>query len=209
MSIVKVEAFGGDSIDRANKVLAGIPDGVRKAIQAAMPRAVSHLRKQSTERIQERYAISASNIRTNENVTVSYQAGDGLVANVRFAGSKIPLYRYDGTSPKKPSYDRSKLVRGLTSDGWKMLPTGKPASAHELTGTSPQLFEHAFVATMSNGHTGIFERNGAGISEIMGSSVAQMVGNEEVAQKLVQDASDKFEERMDHEISRLLNGWNG
>ena len=41
----------------------------------------------------------------------------------------------------------------------------------------------------------------------MGASVAQMVGNEEVAEKLVKDASDKFEERIEHEITRILNGW--
>jgi hypothetical protein len=206
MSVVKVEAFGGDSVSRADKVLAGIPDGVQKAIKAAMPRAVSYLRSQSVDRIRERYAISAANIRANENVRVTYTLG-GLVASVRFSGTKIPLYRFDGTSPTAPTYDTNHLVRGLTPAGWKMLPTSKAPRAHQLVGTSPTLFEHAFIATMQSGHTGIFERDGAGIQQLMGSSVAQMVGNEEVQQKLVQDASDKFEERMEHEISRLLNSW--
>lgn len=207
MSIVKVEAFGAEELERANKVLAQIPDGAKRAIQSAMPRAVSHLRKKATERIRERYAISAGNVRANQNITVSYQAGNGMIAQVRFSGSKIPLFKFEGASPKGPSYDRSHLVPGMTGNGWKMVPTGKPASGHVLASTGPQLFAHAFVATMSNGHTGIFERNGKGISEIMGVSVAQMVGNEEVANKLIKDASEKFEERMEHEISRLLNGF--
>ncbi len=208
MSVVKVEAFGGDSLERANLLLASFPDGAKKAIKAAMPRAVSHLRTKSTERIRERYAISAKNVRSDETVKVKYNIGEGVEATVTFSGGKIPLYRYDGTTPKQPSWDRSRLVRGLTKEGWKLLPAGKPARAHVLKDTAPTLFEHAFVATMnSSGHKGIFERNGAGISEIMGLSVAQMVGNEEVAEKLAEDASKKFEQRMEHEINRLLNGW--
>lgn len=43
----------------------------------------------------------------------------------------------------------------------------------------------------------------------MGSSVPQMVGNEEVAQRLAEGAMQKFEERLDHEILRILNGYGG
>lgn len=207
MMVVKVNAFGGEALDRADKVLSGVPDGVKKAINSAMPRAVAELRKKSYERIRERYAISEKNIRSEETIKVSYQTGNGVIASVRFSGRKIPLYRFDGSRPKSPIYDKNDLVRGYTSKGWQMLPKGRPAYGHVLLGTSPALFEHAFTATMSNDHTGIFSRNGAGIEEIMGPSVAQMVGNEEVAEKLVKDASDKFEERIEHEITRILNGW--
>lgn len=205
--IVKVDAFGGEALECADKVLSGVPDGVQKAINSAMPRAVAELRKKSSERIRERYAISDKNIRLEETVKVSYQTGNGVIASVRFSGRKIPLYRFDGSRPKSPIYDKNDLVRGYTSKGWRMLPKGRPAYGHVLLGTSPALFEHAFTATMSNDHTGIFSRDGAGIEEIMGPSVAQMVGNEEVAEKLVKDASDKFEERIEHEITRILNGW--
>lgn len=207
MSIVKVEAFGGDTLQRANLLLASIPDGVKKAINAAMPRAVSHLRTKSIERIRERYAISAKNIRSEENIKVQYRIGDSIEATITISGRKIPLYRFDGSAPKAPTWDRSRLIRGITQEGWKTIPAGVPARGHVLAGTSPQLFEHAFTATMSNGHTGIFERNGSAIDEIMGLSVAQMIGNEEVAEKLAEDTSEKFEERMEHEINRLLNGW--
>lgn len=207
MSVVKVDAFGGEALERADKVLSSVPDGVKKAINSAMPRAVTELRKKSSERIRERYAISDKNIRSEETVKVSYQTGNGVIASVRFSGRKIPLYRFDGSRPKSPIYDKNDLVRGYTSKGWRMLPKGRPAYGHVLIGTSPALFEHAFTATMSNGHTGIFSRDGTGIEEIMGASVAQMVGNDEVAEKLVKDASDKFEERIEHEITRILNGW--
>ena len=39
------------------------------------------------------------------------------------------------------------------------------------------------------------------------SPVPQMLGNEEVTEKLAEKAMEKFEERLDHEVNRILNGW--
>ncbi len=41
----------------------------------------------------------------------------------------------------------------------------------------------------------------------MGSSVPQMLGNKEVEEKLAHESMEKFEERLDHEVLRILNGW--
>lgn len=40
---------------------------------------------------------------------------------------------------------------------------------------------------MKSCHTGIFERNDDGIQEIMGSSIPQMLGHEEVTEKLTKE----------------------
>jgi hypothetical protein len=67
---------------------------------------------------------------------------------------------------------------------------------------------------MKSGHVGIFERTGGvsstgsdSIRELMGSSIPQMLGNPEVQQKLTNEAIAKFDERLDHEVQRILNGW--
>lgn len=93
---------------------------------------------------------------------------------------------------------------------------GVAASGHQLTSTSPTIFSKAFVARMQSGHVGIFERTGgktptgdAAIREIMGSSVPQMLGNEEVQERLSEKTMDKMEERLQHEVNRILNGWGG
>ena len=113
--VVKVDAFGGEALERADKVLSGVPDGVKKAINSAMPRAVAELRKKSSERIRERYAISEKNIRSEETIKVSYQTGNGVIASVRFSGRKIPLYRFDGSRPKSPIYDKNDRPMGMCS----------------------------------------------------------------------------------------------
>lgn len=214
MSAIQVEILGQESMERAAKLLAGISNGVDRAVKGAMPRAVSHLRSNSSKAVRERYAISAKNIRTDENVTVTYSYQNGVQAFVRFAGSKIPLFRYDGASPKRPAVDKERLLAAKIAGHWAMAHPGIAASGHQLIGTSPTRFQNAFVAQMDSGHIGIFERTGGesasggdAIRELMGSSVPQMLGSREVEERLSKETADKFQERIEHEISRLLNGW--
>ena len=173
--MIAVQNFGGEALDHATKVLAGIPDGVNKAIRSALPRTVSSLRGESVRAIQTKYDISAENIRSKQNISIKYSYGTLSEAYIMFSGRKIPLYRYNGTSPKNPTVNTSR---------------------------------------MKSGHVGIFERTGgvtAGgrdqIKELQGLSVPQMLGNESVQNHLADKASQKFEERMEHEILRILNGW--
>ena len=208
---ITIEEFGGGSLERAEKLLAGVPNGVEKATKAALSRTASHLRTKSTERIRERYAISAANIRANENIRITVR---GTQAQILFSGTKIPLYRYSGASPKSPQFQKDRVVNALVNGTWKSVHPGVPGAGHQLNSTGPTTFGDSFVASFRSGHTGIFRKTGGStssgndeIKEIMGSSPAQMVGHEEVAEKLGEDASKKFEERIDHEIGRILAGW--
>ena len=79
MSIIEVQAVGQESLDRAQKLLAGIPGGMDKAVKSAMQRTVSHLRTSSANAIRERYDISAANIRAEENVSIRYSDRKSVV----------------------------------------------------------------------------------------------------------------------------------
>lgn len=64
---------------------------------------------------------------------------------------------------------------------------------------------------MRNG-TGVFERETSKrfpVDELMGLSAAQMVGNEKIVQELQEEAQEVINERLEHEIERILNGYGG
>lgn len=91
---------------------------------------------------------------------------------------------------------------------------GIAATGHQFLSTAPTTFSRAFVAQMQSGHIGIFERTGgrtatgdAEIKEIMGSSVPQMLGGDEVKERLGEQAMSKFEERLMHEVDAIVKGW--
>ena len=209
--VITIDSTG---IDRAEKVLAHIPNGAERAIYNAMERATKQFRKRATEKIQERYAISGSDLRSNESMKLELTRGNPVKARIRYDGSKIPLIRYSGSGPK--SYSRApQYVHIVINDHWVIThPSAGGARGHQLKSTAPTTFgEGYFVAAMRSGHVGIFQRTGdktaSGANEIeqkMGNSIPEMVGNEEVSTPLLEESMDKFSERLDHEISRLLAG---
>ena len=65
---------------------------------------------------------------------------------------------------------------------------------------------------MKSGHVGVFERKTQKrfpVEEIMGLSAAQMIGNENIIAGLEAEAQEIVNERLEHEIDRLLNGYGG
>lgn len=213
---ISIEQVGKQSLERAELLLAGFPGAVDKALRSAISRTAQRVRSQSSKRIRERYAISAANLRMEENarISYSYSPGEGMEAAILFKGRKIPLHRYDGASPAGPTYDPGSKVPVHTSSGWIMASPGVQASGHQLRSTSPKKFEDAFVARFRSGHTGIFERTGGvtatgrdEIRELMGSSIPQMLGSDEVTDALSNDAGLEFDKRMTHEVDAILNGW--
>ena len=209
------EAAGQAAIERAKTLLAGIPGGVDKAAKAAMSRTVDRLRRDSNQAIREKYDISDEGIRAEKNVRVRYSFQNGVQATVTFSGRKIPLYRFGGAYPKVPTQDIAAGKKPVMVKGaWTMQYQGMAARGHQFQDTSPTQFMDAFVAQMKSGHIGIFERTGGSTSEgsdaireIMGSSVAQMVGNQQVAQRLTEGAYKTFETELDKAVYRILTGW--
>ncbi|MCC8080169.1 MAG: hypothetical protein LIO57_09000 [Oscillospiraceae bacterium] len=224
MSTVNL-SITSERLTQADTLLAGIPDGMNKALSDAAKRAGSRLRTYSSAAIREKYDISAKNIRDNENSKMRYSLGNGATVHVTFTGKKIPLIRYGMSAPQSPTPDRSLgrvlvPINGELRWAWP----GVHARGHQFKGTPAAAQYHptsdypAFTATMRNpgdkNHTGIFARTGGvtasgsdEIQQIMGSSVAQMLSNEEVRENIAKDTAEKFSERFDQQVLALMNGW--
>ena len=207
-----------ESVENAERMLAAMPGGFEKALRSALSRTASHARTRISRRVRERYAISAGNLRTEQNVTLRYKAvSGGAEAVMHVVGTKLPLYRFEGATPKMRT-DQAKWVPVLIGDqrqrNWRMVHPSITAKGRILKGSGPKPLTDSFVATFRSGHTGIFERTGGMTSgfkdeivEKMGLSIPQMVGNQEVIDKISHDASEKFNERIEHEVEAILNGW--
>lgn len=216
MSSFYVSCIGAEKFKSAEQALADVPGGMERAIRSATKRAASFLRTQSTKEIRQCYDITRKNIRAEQNVNVSYRYFNGIEARITFRGNKIPLWRYGGSSPSKPTVNTEKTVMAIVNGNLRPVHPGIAATGHQLVSTAPTTFSRAFVAQMQSGHIGIFERTGgktatgdAEIKEIMGSSVPQMLGNEEVQESLAEKTAAKMDERLEHEVNRILAGWGG
>lgn len=208
-----VEQFIDESvIAKAESLLGGIQYGVATAVEAALKETMSSIRTKSYNAISKRYDISRSGIRENENVhTYLFRRANSITGSVIFAGRKIPLYRFKGTTPEEPETDKSRTIHAFIYGGWKTIYPSVPVKAHQLTGTSSKRLTNAFVAQMDSGHIGIFERydlsrKGGKITEKMGLSVPQMVGSEAVQKEVVDSAVNDFNDYLNQAIERIVSG---
>lgn len=213
---VELSIGGTESLDRAAALLAGIPGGTRRAIGNAGRAAASVLRRGSAAAVRERYAISAGNIRDTENAQVFVRgaAGGGSQVVVRFTGKRIPLYRFDGSSPRVPAWQGGRRVPVLIAGSWRLAHPSVAASSRVLKKNAPKRFHTAFTAEMRNGHKGIFARTGgvtqAGgdeIREFYGPSVPQMLGHETVSASLMEKAMAAFDAEAERSILEILSGY--
>jgi hypothetical protein len=180
-----------ETIERTQTLLAGIPKGAERAFSNAINRGLSHTKTQAFKQVKTVYAVKQSAL--NEATTTRVQkASTGNIAGyVSFSGVKIPLYKFQVT-PKEPRKGQ-KVRAGVMKGGGAT-------------------FDSAFIAKMKSGHIGVFERvtsKRLPIEEKMGLSAAQMVQNEDIIDKLTKEAQEIVDERLKHEIDRILNGYGG
>lgn len=180
-----------ETIDRVETLLAGIPKGAERAFSNAINRGLSKVKTGATSRVKQVYTVQSSALSAATNTRIGKASTGNLAGYVSFSGAKIPLYKFSVT-PKQPG--SGKKVRAAVKKGG---------------GT---VFDDAFIAEMRSGHVGVFERVGRKrlpVEEFMGLSAAQMIGNENIIEELEAEAQKVVNERLQHEIDRILNGYGG
>ena len=180
-----------EAVERVGAILAGVPNGAERALSNAINRGISRVKTGAIRRVKEIYTVQSGAFNEATRIRVNKASTGNLVGFVSFAGYKIPLYKFKVT-PTAPGV--KKQVRAAVMKG----------------GGTP--FEDAFIAQMRSGHIGVFERETrkrCPIEEKMGLSAAQMVGNEKVIETLEEEAQQLVNQRLEHEINRLLSGYGG
>ena len=191
MTRVYFQEVGESSLDRATKLLAGISGGIYRAVGSAVKRAAQHGLTVGMKIVSEEYAIGQSELKakTRHINTIVKEGAGSYSVTFGYRGNVIPLIRFD---------------THFSKDG--------RISTRVLRASSRQVLDHAFVAQMG-GHTGVYEREGKGrlpIRELFGPSAVQaFYAHEETVDKMNDAILGVYNERLDHEISRVLNGWGG
>ena len=180
-----------ETMERVEAMLAEVPRGAERAFSNAINRGLSKLKTGALREVKRVYTVQSSALNAATNTTVKKASTGDLAGYVQFAGYEIPLYKFNVT-PKKPG-------------------TGKQVSATMKHGGGA-VYDDAFIAEMKNGHIGVFRRETRKhlpISEYMGLSAAHMVGETAVAEKVQEEAQKTVEERVMHEVERILGGYGG
>lgn len=190
MSIVRISEANANTVERANKLLAGIPGGIYKASYAALRRAGDQAKTKAGQFAAAEYTINKGDFMRNVTSKTSITGDAGGVASLRimYAGNVLPLLTF------RTRYSRSGRLQT------QVMRSGGTA-----------VLEHAFAERVF-GPTAVFERVGKDrfpVRQLFGPSTAHMMRNEHVVEQMDETIQEAFGQRMEHEITRLLNGWGG
>ena len=180
MSYVKFEILdASNATQRYANALAGIPGGLEKAQWDAMKRAGQKGRTQAGRLAAARYQIGAGQFKSH--VAIKVQGEGTAYLRIIFAGTVIPLREFKVRSSANGVYARAKQGGGTIS--------------------------RAFIDYMMGG---VFERVGKSrlpIEQKYGPAAPQMMDDDEVKSEMDELIQTTYEQRMEHEVERLLNGW--
>lgn len=181
-----------NSLERAERLLAAINGGVYRAMGSAAARALAAGKTAAKAAVAQEYAISQREFlkhTTNTNHHYGRASNGDMVWQIGYAGYVIPLLKFK-TRPASNGRLQTQVKRS----------------------NSAEVLQHAFKANIF-GHEGVFERQGGSrfpVQELYGPAGPQMMAaNETVLEAVDARVAEVFEQRLEHEINAILQGWRG
>ncbi|PNT91287.1 phage tail protein [Clostridium thermosuccinogenes] len=180
-------------IERLAKELKGFEKEVAEATYHALNRTVDHVFAQVGKIVPKSYAIKKKDV--TETLKKNKPSRSSLEASVTSTGHRLSFAHFPYT-PKTP---RRKTVMVQIKKSKGKIPSKK-----------------GFVATTGAKDPdkipyNVFKRLGKGrlpIAPIRTLSVPQMITNEKVGEQVQQSAQAMLEQRLDHEITRIMTSMN-
>lgn len=182
--------ISAEQLNRIRLLLNGIYLGAHDAIYNVQNRAIGTIRSVASKEIRKTYKIKHSDLTSNQNIKVVRAGRSKLEASISFNGNLIPLVKFDVVPERPQRKTVSASIR--KSDGKKQL-------------------AHAYIANLRYG-VGVFERETSkrdSSRQFYGPATAIMVGDEAVLGRIEQAATETIDKRIEHEITRILNGYRG
>lgn len=189
---IRLTESNAGSIDRANKLLRHINNGsgAIKAVYAALKRAGERAKTEAGRFAAQEYTLNKGSFMSHTNMKSVVHGGSGGAASVSitFAGSVIPLLEFS------THYSRG----------------GHLTTTVKRSGGAATL-EHAFAVPMF-GPVAVFEhinQTRGPVEQKFGPSTGQMMQNDKIIEQMEKTITETFDQRIDHEISRILAGYGG
>ncbi len=207
---VTIEAINLDQVERQ---LGAMKEKAPKVLKLAINDTAREARSRLAKEAQKTYAVKA--VGFNRVMNIRRATNGNPVAVIHAKGKKIPLGKFsfrDGTLGEgvyyNPTMHRVQKGKGGVGAAAKVL---KSRSRFKTT-TKAKL--KWFIARMESGHKGVFQRN-AGmkrgqkgeISEKMGASIPEMIGDEKRVYGIVEPyIQSDLKDAVNRHVLRALKG---
>ncbi len=183
-----VEQGSAAEIERA---LGNLRDKSALVMARAANRTAGNVRKTIKEESGKRYIIKAGDIQKGFHMVRANQSNP--VAHLFIRGTHLNLSKFKIKAKRKDKKIAFYLAN-VKKDSSPGALSAKP---------------RPFLASMSNGFSGMFVRKtdepGSAIRGVAGPSVPQMIGNDDIMNRVRTEAEKEMQKRIKHEIDYLLS----
>ncbi len=166
----------------AQKTLADIRDGTKKAIVRALNRTVTAVQSDAVKAVAAEFNLTQKDIR--HDFTIKKANYGDFSAYVQAAGKPTPLIKFIRTRQ-----------------------TQKGVSVQVKKSRSRAVIKHAFIVTQRSGYRGVFLRVGRArypIKQRYGPRVPDILSNPEVMGPILEQARERLDKNFEHEVDFLL-----
>lgn len=174
---------------RAADILEDLRGGIYKAVGSAIKRAAEHGKTVGMKIAAEEYTIGQNELkkRTKNINTIINNQDSSYSVTFGYKGHVIPLIKFD-TKAGKDGYVSTRVLRSNTRT----------------------YLNKAFIASGGQSYKRVYERAGKErypLRQLYGPSAVQaFTAHEENVDKMEAALVETYEKRIDHEITRVLNG---
>jgi hypothetical protein len=189
-----------DQLKRAERMLKGVQDGMPKAVSSAINRAADASRTEIVRIISRTYFVKAEDVRNS--IKIRGASLQRLDAEIKSRGKAIPLDRF------RVSGNPMKRLR-------KFPQASKPVTVQVRRDSQGQGSSKTFAARARKklgGRFGLYQRKGSDrypIKSLWGPPFPIMIGEKRNFAQINARAQEILDKRFDHEIARLLKGFEG
>lgn len=192
-----------EGIEEAQKLLENIPNGIERATTRAINRSLTTLKKNLKKEVTKNYGIKSTDVEKSLSTQkATFTAMKGII---------------NSRSPVTSMY---KFAKGNSKKGVTVLI--KRSEGRKRVKGKSDLNGLPFIARMSNGHYGIFQRNKKkrrvqtgnkssvkeGLTQLNTLSTPQMLGNETVMEYVQENgAKEMLQKNFEREVEKVLEGY--
>jgi hypothetical protein len=181
---------------------------INNAISKGAKKAADEAKKETVKQFLAGYTLSGSEIKPA--IKTRKMGGSETGAVMKISSGSIPLYQFDGVTPRE------------------IMPPAKGPVRAAVKQSGGANLSRAFVAKMPSGHVGVFEREESKrknmdshgrikkdgkekyhINELFGPSIVGMFGREketEINTAAIEKVRETLDKHVINELERLLNG---
>ncbi len=174
-------------LKKAVSKLSSFPKEIPKATASALNRTLTFTKKRVNQEVRKTYNIKSSEV--NKTLQVNKANSSKLSASIISKGNSLTIGRF---TRNIASWKKGKLIKVKV----------KKSGAKGIN-TTPK----AFIAGLT-GNSHVVKRVGKAaypIKVLHTLSVPQMIGNENITEKVMNEAGEKLSERINHEVEFRLS----